>query len=512
MNFIDRFLNSITMYKLVLYSLQVMTGVSVVFAFLGILSFSGISLVVSFLVIMFICTSVNYLFAKGFQVPTNVESTSITAYILFLILDPIHVLSNGQLISWIDVGVVSLISAVAIASKYLFTYKNKHLFNPAAIGLVVGGLVGFGQGTWWVSSAPMLPIVLICGLIIVRKIRRFSLFVPFLLASSFTIIAVNIVDGTVNTDLFKQLFFSWPIIFLGTVMLTEPYTAPGTKIDRAVYGVIVGMLFGSQFHIGNINSTPELALVIGNLYSFIVNGSYRMKLTLLKKEAMAPDIYEFSFRPEEQMHFFPGQYLEWTLAHKDFDSRGIRRYFTVASSPTEEVVKLGVKTVANGSSFKHTLTSFNQGDSITISQLGGDFTLPEDESRKLVFIAGGIGVTPFRSMVKYLIDTQQQRDIILFYAAQNEASFVYKDIFAEAERIVGLKVIYVLSGSNTVPAEWKGIAGIITPEIIEQYVPDFSHRTFYLSGPDGMVKAYKQMLKTAGVGRTSIRTDYFPGF
>ena len=113
--------------------------------------------------------------------------------------------------------------------------------------------------------------------------------------------------------------------------------------------------------------------------------------------------------------FAAGQYLEWTLPLQQADSRGNRRYFTIASAPTEETVRLGVKFAPDGSAFKRGLARLQAGDQIVASQLAGSFTLPRHRSRKLVFIAGGICITPFRSMLAELLDRRDARQIIILY-------------------------------------------------------------------------------------------------
>ena len=156
--------------------------------------------------------------------------------------------------------------------------------------------------------------------------------------------------------------------------------------------------------------------------------------------------------------------------------------------------------------------SLDKGTRLTASQLSGDFTLPKDSNKKLVFIAGGIGVTPFRSMIKYLLDKSEKRDIILFYAAVSSAEFAYKNIFETAGKKIGLKVVYVLTDTKNIPPEWKGKSGYLTEETIKQEVADFKQREFYLSGPIAMVNNYKKLLSKVGVSINNIITDYFPGF
>ena len=212
------------------------------------------------------------------------------------------------------------------------------------------------------------------------------------------------------------------------------------------------------------------------------------------------------------MAFEPGQYLEWTLAHKNKDDRGMRRYFTIASSPTEENYVAGIKFYEKSSSFKRTMVDMNIGDKIVAGQLDGDFTLPKNKNKKLVFIAGGIGITPFRSMAKYLIDTNEKRDIIIFNSNKTASDIVYQDIFYQAELRLGIKVVNTLTDLNSVPNDWRGETGFVNEEMILRYAPDFKQRTFYISGPPMMVSMFKEALKKMGVSRLHIKTDFFPGF
>ncbi|HQT83050.1 MAG TPA: FAD-dependent oxidoreductase, partial [Candidatus Paceibacterota bacterium] len=129
--------------------------------------------------------------------------------------------------------------------------------------------------------------------------------------------------------------------------------------------------------------------------------------------------------------FRPGQYLEWTLGHRFSDNRGNRRFFTIASAPTEAdgMVRLGAKFYEPKSSFKRALGAMKLNDAISVSHLAGDFVLPKDKKKKLVFIAGGIGVTPFRSQVQHLMNTNDKRSVTLFYSNKTASEIAYKYIF-----------------------------------------------------------------------------------
>jgi ferredoxin-NADP reductase len=295
-------------------------------------------------------------------------------------------------------------------------------------------------------------------------------------------------------------------------MLTEPLTTPPKKKMQIIYGAIVGVLLGSSFEYGILYSTPGLALVVGNIFSYIVSPKAKLVLTLIKKNQLTKDIYEFIFKTDKKLAYKSGQYLEWTLGHKSPDMRGNRRYFTIASSPTEEEIKLGVKFYDNSSSFKKKLLSMNEGETIVASQLAGEFTLPDDNNKKLVFIAGGIGVTPFRSMVKYLVDKKEKRDAVLFFSNRTQVDIVYKDLFSEAEREIGLKTIYAVNDLAGASLDGNMRVGFVNEEMIKKEVPDYADRMFYISGPHVMITAFETTLSKMGVKSSNIKTDFFPGF
>ena len=236
-----------------------------------------------------------------------------------------------------------------------------------------------------------------------------------------------------------------------------------------------------------------------------------MLLYFKEKKVIAKDTYEFVFE-KEKLQFRAGQYMEWTLSHLHSDSRGVRRFFTIASSPTEDEVRLGVRVGLEASSFKRRLMSLRQGDFIVASGLAGDFVLSEKRGKKLVFVAGGIGVTPFRSMVSYLIGKQEKRDTILLYFNKIEEEIAYRDIFDKAREEIGLKTFYVLTDRAHVSEGWKGGVGRLDEAMLLKLVPDFRERVFYLSGPNALVNSYRGILLRAGVSRRNIKSDFFAGY
>ncbi|HSA84518.1 MAG TPA: oxidoreductase [Patescibacteria group bacterium] len=502
--FIDRFLNTITMYRLVLYGLCTLSVIALVFGLWGLLPFTLWQMLATGVTVFVACFLTQKVLERLLKATTNYESVFITAGILFLIVPPS--LAQQDLLVTFGIGVV------AIVSKFFLAIRKKHLFNPAAFSLFIFGLFGFGNAIWWVGSAVLLPFVTIIGLLIVRKIRRFNLFLSFVIVASITVCLFNIQYQISFIDSLQQVFLSWPIIFFGTVMLTEPLTMPPRRLLQGIYGGIVGLFFGAQFHVGPVFASPELALLIGNLFSYIVSSKDKLFLHVSSVTKLTPTVYELVFPKPVSFSFLPGQYLEWTLKQDKIDRRGNRRYFTIASSPTESDLRLGIRYSTPSSTFKETLVHLPKGGEIIATQLRGDFVLPKNTTQKLVFIAGGIGVTPFRSMVKYLLDRQEKRDVSLFYSNADAKDMAYKEMFDQAVKQLGIKVFYVLTDKEKVPQGWQGIVGRLDEKIFSREVLDYKERVWYLSGPEAMVDGYKEVLSRLGVSSTNIRTDYFPGF
>jgi len=486
---IDVFLNGITMYRLVMWGLAALAVYSFAASLLGQLSYGIGPLVASWFVLMISCFVFNTLFAKIFHAPTNVESSWITGLILFLTLAPATSLT----------ATVPLLfaAAIAMASKYILAIKKRHIFNPAALALFALSVGGSGAAIWWVGTPIMLPAVGLLGLLVVRKIRRFDALLPFVAVSMVMAAVMAVADGFGVLDSLQTLFLSWPLVFMGTIMLTEPFTMPPSRALRIIYAAIVGMLFSTQFHLGPVYSSPELALLVGNIYSYLVGSRQRLSLTLREVVTLSPGVYEFIFDSSERLKFAAGQYLEWTLPHAKPDTRGNRRYLTVASAPGTNEVRFATRIGEKRSSFKNALLSLTPGDRLSAASVAGDFTLPREAHHPLVFIAGGIGITPFASMLRHMLETKEKRDITLVYAANSQDDFAYRSLIEES-RPLGDKPVY-LAGER------------ITEETIRNNVPELSKSIFYISGPDIMVRVYRDMLASLGVHKTHIKSDYFPG-
>jgi len=501
---IDNWLNRITMYRLVLYYLIGLLAVAFVLAFPRIVNFDPVELLFSVGFLLAVCGISNWIFAKAFSAVTNAESGWISALILALIITPPQNSHDIWFLFWAGV--------LAMASKYIFALHRKHLFNPVAVAVALTYVLANQSASWWVGSAPMLLPVLLGAVLIVRKLRRFDLALSFLGATLATGVMVSLLGGDNAWTAFVSLWLYSPLVFFAAIILTEPLTTPPTRRLRVVYGALVGFLFTPQVHFGPLYVTPELAVLAGNVFSYLVSPKFALGLRLKRKIQLTPDVYDFIFARPPQMAFAPGQYMEWTLGHADADSRGNRRYFTLASSPTEPELRVGVKFYQHSSSFKKAMLAMDAETEIVANQLAGDFVLPADPNEKLVFLAGGIGVTPFRSMIQYLLDTGQRRPIVLIYANKTVDDILYRDVFDQAQRRLGIEVIYTLTDARKLPASWQGRVGRLSPKLIRAVVPDYKDCTFYLSGPNQMVDSFQGLLRDLGIKAARIKTDFFPGF
>ncbi len=221
-----------------------------------------------------------------------------------------------------------------------------------------------------------------------------------------------------------------------------------------------------------------------------------MKVLFDHSEEIAGSIRTFWFRPEKPVRYTAGQFIELRIPHDHKDNRGDKRWFTLSSSPIDELLSITTKFAAeNGSSFKQALASLEAGTELNMASPMGDFVLPKDGSIPLTFVAGGIGCTPYHSMVKYLKDSSEFRTITVIYAAnsQDDIAFIetFRDLGKHFVRVVGERLsadkILELSGNRE-----------------DQYI--------YLSGPEPMVEALDKDLKSQGFNKKYIRTDFFPGY
>ena len=211
---LDRLVNRVTMYRLILYYLVGLLIAAIVLSASGVMHLSAINIAISAVVLVAANYLINKLLASIFNAPINPESSIITGLILALIIPPDPT----------GTGLLFLLAAsgLAMGSKYLLSYKNKHIFNPAAVAVFLTAFGPHQTASWWVATAPMMPFVLIGGLMLIRKLSRGAMFTTYFTATTVTTAAFSLYLGShLGTDL-KNMLLNSAVLFLGFVMLTEP--------------------------------------------------------------------------------------------------------------------------------------------------------------------------------------------------------------------------------------------------------------------------------------------------
>lgn len=230
-----------------------------------------------------------------------------------------------------------------------------------------------------------------------------------------------------------------------------------------------------------------------------------MHATLDHVEDISEHIKTFWFKSEYPIRYQAGQFVELTLPHENVDDRGLRRWFTLSSSPTDSLVAVTTKLAKRPSSFMNALFSLRPGDQITISDAMGDFVLPKDTSIPLIFVAGGIGITPAHSMIKWLTETNEQREVHIIYAAHSDKDFAFNDLFDNYAKTV----TYIVQDPSP---DWGGKVGNITSDDIYEAGLSLPNPFVFLAGPEEMVEVFVAELKEKGVNPSRLVTDYFPGY
>ena len=225
-----------------------------------------------------------------------------------------------------------------------------------------------------------------------------------------------------------------------------------------------------------------------------------MKLILVDKRSETEDVTSFMFRSDAPLKWQAGQFLHYSLPHANPDDRGVTRYFTIASAPFEGQVMLTTRFAPErGSSFKRALRQLPFGAAVDVGEPDGDFIVG-DPGHEHIFIAGGIGVTPFRAILLDLDHSELPINATLLYANRTP-DFVYRgEIDRLAGRRPGLVVRYLVSPTR------------ITEASIRAAAPDLAKPIFNVSGPEPFVEALERMLTGLGVPEANVRRDYFPGY
>jgi ferredoxin-NADP reductase len=231
-----------------------------------------------------------------------------------------------------------------------------------------------------------------------------------------------------------------------------------------------------------------------------------MQVVLDHTHAEASNITTFYFRPEKPVHYTAGQFIELTVKHPRPDQRGIKHWFTLSSAPTDEFLTITTKFAGDkSSSFKRKLFKLKPGDQLIMSSPMGDFVLPKLIQTPLVFVAGGIGVTPFHSMLSWLAATGEERPVKFLYSVRNEDEIIFQDTFDKAN----IHPTIIVSEPSSA---WGGERGRLNAALILGLEKPDENSLIYVSGPEPMVEGLEKELKQAGIKKNQLVLDFFPNY
>lgn len=236
-------------------------------------------------------------------------------------------------------------------------------------------------------------------------------------------------------------------------------------------------------------------------------------LFFIRKEKIARDTYSFYFdlKQEKDFYFTAGQYIRMLLDIENPDDRGSSRFFTISSSPLEKDY-LTITTKIIKSSFKNKLLELNSGDSAKFYGPMGSFVLNENIGDERVFLAGGIGITPFHSMIKYAYKKNLSIPLTLFVSFSGAEDVIfYKELSEIASKNPNIKVIYTITHAQE-NSNWRGETGRISEEMLKKYIKDINKPLYYIVGPPSMVVGMEDMVSKMGIPNEKIFIENFTGY
>ena len=232
---------------------------------------------------------------------------------------------------------------------------------------------------------------------------------------------------------------------------------------------------------------------------------------LIDRERLAGGVAIFRFEKPEGFQFIAGQWSLLTVPATGFeDDRGLRRPLSIASSPLEKELLFATK--LSDSAFKRTMAEMQPGTTITLGSPMGALVLPAQTTTPLVFLAGGLGITLFRSMCRYAADAKTGHAITLFYSSRTpEETPFLEELLRIPEQNEGIAVVVTMTRAPEDPASWTGLRGRLGAETIKERCPVWEKANYYVAGPPVMADAMKQTLVTMNLPADRIKVELFAG-
>lgn len=233
---------------------------------------------------------------------------------------------------------------------------------------------------------------------------------------------------------------------------------------------------------------------------------------LKDRQKIADRTMAFRFEKPSSFQFIPGQFIDITLLNpSQTDTEGSTRGFSIASAPYEDFIM--VATRLRDTAFKRVLASIPLGSEVRVEGPFGNLRLHNDRSRAAVLLTGGIGITPFRSILLNAARQKLPHRIFLFYANRRPEDAAFLDELQDLEKQnPNYKLIACMSEMERSEHSWQGERGLIDRQMLAKYVKEVASPIYYITGPPAMVAAMHTMLASAGVDDDNIRIEEFAGY
>ena len=246
--------------------------------------------------------------------------------------------------------------------------------------------------------------------------------------------------------------------------------------------------------------------------STMVAESPRVLVKLKDRQEIAEGTFAFHFEKPANFKFTPGQFVDITLQNPpETDAEGNVRGFSIASAPYEDTIM--VATRMRDTAFKNVLRGVPLGTEVKVEGPFGNLRLHSDRSRAAVVLTGGIGITPFRSILLHVAKEKLPQRIILFYANRRPEDAAFLVELRQLEKqIQDFKLIACMTEMQKSSQSWTGERGTINSAMLEKYLKGVASPVYYITGPPAMVNAMHLMLADSGVDDDNIRIEEFAGY
>ena len=236
-----------------------------------------------------------------------------------------------------------------------------------------------------------------------------------------------------------------------------------------------------------------------------------MIVKLIEKKEIAEGTMSFAFEKPKDYIFKAGQNIDLTLINpSETDNEGNSRTFSIVSAPSENMIEIATR--MRDTSFKRILKDMPIGGEVEMTEAMGSFTLHNDTSKPAIFLIGGIGITPVRSILVDAAEKKLSHKLFLFYSNRRPEDAAFLDELASLQTTnPNFKLIGTMTYMGNSNQQWQGERGYINGDMIKKYVTELN-AVWYISGPAAMVKTMREILTQLNVDDDFVKTEEFSGY